>query len=207
VLESALVFAGDGLREVNLVAQAVVDRQPRRDAPGVLRVGEEALLSFRRVGGIAHVSGEGLHLAQQERGQREAAAELRFTVFYAGLPRSRGRFEGQLARTVRIARDAQILRISQVAAELEGMIPEGVRDVADPLELVLLLVQRAIAGVDAQRIPERKASSAVQSEGGHAGSIEVIKVQARNAGVLGGRSPQPVRIDKDPIAEEAEAEV
>src|SRR5262245_33464220 len=81
------------------------------------------------------------------------------------------------------------------------------RDVADPLELVLLLVERAIAGVDAQRIPERNASSAVQSEGGHAGSIEVINVQARNAGVLGRRGPQPVRIDEDPIAEEAEAEV
>src|SRR5262249_51550035 len=117
------------------------------------------------------------------------------------------RVEAQLARTVRIARHAQILRIPEIAAELEGMVPEGVRDVADPLELILLLVERTVARVDSQGVAELKASRAVQREGGHAGGVIVINVQARDACILGGGCAQPVRIDEDPIAEEAEAEV
>src|SRR5262249_60508500 len=112
VWDSALVLAGDGGREVDLVRAAVLNRELRRDAPGVLGVGEEAFLPSRRVGGIADVAREGLPLAQQERGQRESAADLRDTVFYAGLPRSRDRVEGQLPRAGRIARHAQIMRLS-----------------------------------------------------------------------------------------------
>src|SRR5207253_9021219 len=118
---------------------------------------------------------------------RAEARTGREIIASASASRSRDRVEGRLARAVRRARHAQILRITQVAAELERVVPEGVRDVADPLVLVLLLVERAIAGVDAQRIPERKATRAIQGEGGHAGGVVVIDVQARNAGILGRR--------------------
>src|SRR5262245_40229885 len=38
ILEPALVFAVHRLREVNLPAQAIIDRQLGRNSPGVLRV-------------------------------------------------------------------------------------------------------------------------------------------------------------------------
>src|SRR5712692_5544884 len=87
------------------------------------------------------------------------------------------------------------------------MVSASVSSVADPLKLVLLLIQRAVTRIHSERIPELKASGAVQRERGQAGGVIVVHVQAGDAGILGGRSAQSVRIDKNSIAEETEAEV
>ena len=77
-----------------------------------------------------------LHLAEQEGRQPKAAA--------VGTLRG-GRVEGELPGAVRIAGHAQVLPVAPVDAELEGVVADDVGGVADPLEFVLLLVQRAVA--------------------------------------------------------------
>ena len=155
VLEAAVVLAVDVLREVDLPAQADVHGELRRDLPGVLHVGEEAVLPFGGLGGVADVAGERVHLAEQERCQAEAAAVRTLRG---------GRVEGELAGAVRVAGHAQVLLVAPVDAELERVVADDVGGVADPLEFVLLLVQRAVAAIDAQRVAEVETAGAVQGE-------------------------------------------
>src|SRR6185436_18901014 len=119
----------------------------------------------------------------------------------------RDRIKRQLAGPVRIARHSQILVKTEIGAELERVIPKRVCNITDPLILVLLLIKRAVALVDPKRVSKRKGSCAIQNEGGHAGSIIVIQVQARNACIPRRRGAQPVRVHKYPIPEEPKTEI
>ena len=65
---------------------------------------------------------------------------------------------------MRIAGHSQVLLPTDIDAEFDGVIAERVRHVADPLELVLLLVERAVAGIGSQRIAELEAAGAVEPE-------------------------------------------
>ena len=155
VLEAALVFAVHVLREIDFPTNSVIHGQLRGDAPSVLDVGEEAILAFGRLGGIADVAGEGLDIAKQERGDSEAAA--------IGA-RSGDGIEGELSGAVRITGDAEVLREAVIEPELDGVVAENVGHVADILELVFLLVQGAVAGIDAERIAEIHAAGSVDSD-------------------------------------------
>ena len=78
VRESSVSFAVHGLGEVNLPAQTVIDGQLRSCAPGILSVKEEALLPLSCVvrtgdSGVVDVAGKRGHVAQEERGQVQAA--------------------------------------------------------------------------------------------------------------------------------------
>ena len=108
---------------------------------------------------------------------------------------------------MRIAGHSQVLLKADIDAELQGVIPEIVGGIAHPLELVLLLVERAVTGVHVQRVPEIKAAGALQMKSRHAGSIKTVEVQSRDAGVLGGRSSQAVGVHENAVAEKSEAEI
>src|SRR5437660_1613665 len=82
-------------------------------------------------GGVADVAVERVHIAEQEGGEREAGAVGSF---------GGGGIEDQLAGAVIVTGHAEILLVPDVDAEFDGVIAEGVGHVADPLELVLLLV-------------------------------------------------------------------
>src|SRR5207237_8929426 len=49
-LEASLIFVVHILREINLPAQSVIQSQLRRDAPGVLGIGEKAVLAIGGIG-------------------------------------------------------------------------------------------------------------------------------------------------------------
>src|SRR6266481_4004863 len=59
-----------------IVAKAVIDRQMRRDAPGVLRVNSETLDVLREAA-IAGRSGSASHVGRNGRGARGAEIKLR----------------------------------------------------------------------------------------------------------------------------------
>src|SRR5581483_6580611 len=95
----------------------------------------------------------------------------------------------------------------EIHAELQRMITERMSGVAHPLELILLFVERAVTGVDVQRVSEVEPAGALQIKRRHAGRVEVIVIKARDSGVLRRSRPQTVRIYKDAIAEVSETEI
>src|SRR5689334_2496247 len=108
---------------------------------------------------------------------------------------------------MRIAGHAEVLPMPPIRAELDGVVAHDVRGIADPLEFVLLLIERAVARVHGQRVAEIKSAGSVQDEVGHAGSVIVVQVETGNARILGRGSAHAVGIDEYAIAEKAEAEV
>src|SRR5262249_733249 len=137
ILETAISCAVDVLREVDLPAQAVVDGEFVRDAESVLNVAKEPVLALRCFCRVADVARERLDLSEQERSEAKPATVR---------PLCGCGIERQLARTVRIAGHAQILLEAEVDTELDRVIAAYVRRIAHPLEFVLLLVKRAVAG-------------------------------------------------------------
>src|SRR5690242_20012855 len=87
------------------------------------------------------------------------------------------------------------------------MIAEDTGHVTDPLKFVFLLVERAVALVDAQRISEGEAAGAVERKRRHSGGVIVVQVQSGDASVLRRRRSEAVRVDEDAVAEKAEAKV
>ena len=143
--EAALARAGHGLRTIDLPAQAVVDRQLPRRLPLILPVEEPAILPFLGIRDAADVALEDAHVAEQERRQRRAAA---------GRALRARRVELQLARAMPVARNAQVQRVADVGAELDGVVALELRPVVDELELPLVLAQRAVAARELQRVAE-----------------------------------------------------
>ena len=140
--EPALAVATDGLRVDHVEPQSVVQRQLRSDPPGVLRVVEVPPLALARVGERADVAAEVRHVAEQERREAEAAAVR---------PARPIDVERQLARSMDVAWHPEIPRAADVSAELHGVIALNMlRHVADELQLLLVLIQRTIAAVDAE---------------------------------------------------------
>ena len=147
----------------------------------------------------ADEAAEAGHVAEQERRQAEAAVDAVGAV----------RREGQLAGAVRIARDAQVVRAPDVDAGLEGVAADQLGHVADELQLVLVLFERAVAavGVEAGAEDEPAVAVAIDVAGRQAGGEGVVQVQPGNAGVGGRRGAVVERQHVDVVAEEAEAEV
>ena len=141
-----------------------------------------------------------MHVAQQESRQSGAAARRSL--------RARS-VERQLSRAMLIARHAKIVSLADVGAELYRVAALNSRPVVHELNLFLVLIQRAVAAVDAQRIAELEEVIAVivDEEGRHAARETVRQVQAGDTGVLGRRGVEAVRHHEHLITEEAEAEV
>ena len=64
----------------------------------------------------------------------------------------------QLARAMVVARHPQVVGAANVDAELEGVVTPGPRHIADDLPLLLVLVERAVAAVDAEARSEIEAA-------------------------------------------------
>ena len=117
--------------------------------------------------------------------------------------------EAELPSAVLIAWDAQVVRLTNVGTELDGVIPLDLRPIVDELELIFILVQRAVAAVDAQREAELEQIAAVviDEERRHASGELLIQIQARNSGIGGWLRIKAVWNDVHLVAEIAEAEV
>ena len=193
----------DGLRVDDIEPQPVVERQLVVHPPGVLRVVEVAPLSLARVRIRADVPAEVRHVADEE-GRESKPARTRERGPVAA--------ERQFARTVRIARHAQVVRAANVDAELEAVVAVELRQVADNLELLLVLIERAVAPVHAKTRPEFEGALfagavPVDEARRQAGAERAVGVEARNAGVRRGPRAEVERQHVDLVLEEPEAEV
>src|SRR5579864_7349638 len=94
-----------------------------------------------------------------------------------------------------VARNAQVIGPANVGAELERVVPLNLRPVIDELNLFLILDQRTIAPVHAERITELEEVIAVvvDKERGHAAGKRRIEIQARNSSVRGRAGGKAVR--------------
>src|SRR5689334_13648020 len=93
------------------------------------------MLAFGCICGITYIPGEGVHIAQQIRSERESAAIRTLRS---------GRVECQISGPMGIARHSQIHRVTEIRAELCRMVSMLVSYVTYPLEFVFLLIQWAI---------------------------------------------------------------
>src|SRR6185436_9547619 len=85
-----------------------------------------------------------------------------------------------------VARHSQVKGAPNIDAELKGVIVPALQKVPYKLELLFLLVQRAIAAIDSQTGAEVKlAWSAVVTNktGKQAGGESIIQIQSGNAGI------------------------
>src|SRR5262249_17828803 len=163
----------------DLPPKPVVHGQLSSHSPSILNVREQTILPLCGICRITYVTCEGLHLTQQEGGQRESTAAR---------ARSGHGFERQFARAVRVTGHSQILRMTEIGTELKRMVSQDVSHVTHPLKFVLLLVQRAIALIaliiPVKRISKEKCSSTVQEEGWHTGGIVAVEIQASYTSIL-----------------------
>src|ERR1700749_4958702 len=74
VEQASLAFAGDGLREIQIPAQAIVQGQCRCHAPLVLSIKEPPLLPLGGGGVLNDGTKESIHIAQCEGGEAYALA-------------------------------------------------------------------------------------------------------------------------------------
>src|ERR1041384_3393178 len=86
-----------------------------------------------------------------------------------------------------IARDAQIVCITNVGAKLNRVLAADIRPVVHELILMLAFCQRAVALIHSQRVTKLKIGSprSMNRESRHGGSC-AIQVDAGYAGVFGG---------------------
>ncbi len=203
-VEEARVAGGvDRLRHDVLEAQAVVEGQLARRAPGVLRVDEPAPLLLARVRARADVPSIGGDVTQEERGEPHPAAARSLRPL---------RVEVDLARAVVVARHAQVVGAPHVEPHLDRVLgAEHLRQVGDELELLLVLRQRAVAaarlvaerGAEAHR--RRVAPDEPAREPGREGVLG--EVHARDARVERGVRAVVVGEDVHVVLEPTEAEV
>ena len=167
----------------------------------VLREEEQPVLGLARVERVGDVTLEARDISHQEGRQARPAA--------AGALCARG-VEIQFARTVAVARDAQVVCAADVGTKLEGVVALNLGPVVHELILVFILDQRAIAAIDAQRVPEAGtdcSAVSVDEEGGHAGVEVVVHVHARNTGVLRRRRADSVWLAEYVVANIPKAEI
>src|SRR5258708_9323930 len=89
---------------------------------------------------------------------------------------------------MRIAGHSQILGVPEIGPEFYGVITPDVSPVGDPLELVFLFIQGAVALIDRQRITEGKSTEPAEGEGRHSRRVVTCQVQTWNTGILVGRT-------------------
>src|SRR5437762_9372317 len=88
-----------------------------------------------------------------------------------------------------VARDSEILRVPEICAELEGVIPMDLAHVINKLVLPLKLLERAIATIIVQRVAKLRSSvtaliaipGLMNVKIGHTGGVEIVQIQARNS--------------------------
>jgi hypothetical protein len=201
VVEPAAV-AGlvDGLRVDDREPEAEVERQLVVRAPGVLQVVEVPPLPLARVRRRADVALEERHVAEQERREPEPAARRSDRAVGVKL---------QLARPMRVARHAQVVRAADVDPGLEGVgRAQDLREVGRDLPLRLVLGQRAVAAVDAEAIAEAELVLVALDVPVEEPRGEVVpEVQARDAGGGRGRRPEVARQHVHLVVEPPEADV
>src|SRR5262249_1690856 len=155
------------------------------------------------------------HVAEQERRQPEALAISRMA--------RAARTERQFARTMQVRRDSQVVGASDVRPEFDRMGAVEPGGVADDLELILFLIERAAAAIDElarteiEAFPQffrAEAESArdvlnprIDHETGEETGAERIEVQSGNAHVARRVLAEVGRQHVDSVAEEAEAEI
>ena len=138
--ESAVAGLVHRLRVDHVQPQPVVQRQLGGDPPGVLCVVEMTPLPLACVDRRAHVAAERAHVAEHEARERQTAALRAARTIVA---------EAELAGSMPIARHAQVVGAADVDAELHAVGAPQLRDVADELKLLLVLIERTVAPADA----------------------------------------------------------
>ncbi len=113
----------------------------------------------------------------------------------------------QFAGAMVIAGDPQVQGVADIGAELKAMVPVHFADVIDKLILAFVLVERAVALIYAEGVADVVASDGIiDVEGGQTGSVEIVTIQAGDAGVCCGTAPHTVWHVGDVVVQESEAE-
>src|SRR3954468_10915696 len=189
----------DRLRINDVEPQAVVQRDSCVRTPGILRVIEVPPLAFGRVRLRARVPPEIRDVTEQERGEPEPSGTLE---------RCSIRAERQLAGSMRVARDSQVVGAPNVDAELEVVALHELGDVAYELELFFILIERAVAAVDAESRSEVEAADRSFDEPGRQPrGKRCVVVQSRNPGVLRRRGSEIKRQHVHLVTEKPEAKI
>src|SRR5690349_17577083 len=128
-----------------------------------------------------------------------------------GIAGARGRIivKIQLARAVRIAGNAQVVGITHVSPKLKGMLSFNLGPVVNELVLVLLLMKRAIALIDPERVPKKKIRSfrRANRKRWHGRGVNRVEIDSRNTRVFSRRCTQPAWRNIYAIAHIAETKV
>jgi hypothetical protein len=111
-------------------------------------------LRFCSIQHWADVPLEPRYVSEQEGGKSGTAAAR---------PLSSGSIELQFARAMPVAGHAKVVGPANVGPELEGVVALNLRPVIDELILILILDQRAVTAVDAQRVTEAERNAAAAS--------------------------------------------
>src|SRR5207247_6198059 len=115
--------------------------------------------------------------------------------------------ERQFARAMLVARDAQVPRPANVDAELDGVVAHEPSHVRDELRLLLVLVQRTVAPVDAEARPEVEPTVSFDETAEQSRREAGIEVEPRDAGIPGWRRAEVEREHVHFVFEEPEAEI
>src|ERR1700737_3313954 len=108
-----------------------------------------------------------------------------------------------------VARDAQVLGVTDVGTKLELVIALDLGPVAHELVLVFTLQKRAIARVLSQRVAEMEVARAghADRESRHSRRVRGVDVQPRDSRIFGGCATQAARCYLHVITQVPEAEV
>src|SRR5258707_12356405 len=133
------------LWEIDLPAQAVIERKLRRHPPSILAVEEPSLLALSGVQTRAHEPIKTGHVTQKEGRKIQTARSAVRRV---------ARVEVQNTGAVGVAWDAEVFRIADVRSEFDLVIALDPRPIIDELELLFAFRKRAVAAPDVQTVAE-----------------------------------------------------
>src|SRR5439155_12598398 len=146
----------------------------------------------------ADIAIEPAHLAQEKRREPQSAALRALCLLLIKV---------QFPRPMPVARHTQVVGFADVDSEFHRVILNLPRHVADELELLFVLVEGAVAAIDAEARPEVEAAVAFDKAAEESGRKAAVQVQAWNAGVLCGRRAEIERQHVNLVLEPAEAKI
>src|SRR5215831_18829121 len=106
-----------------------------------------------------------------------------------------------------VARHPEVVGSPKIDSEFEGVITPGLQHITDELELLLLLIERAIAPVDSKAGAKIEAPVSANKAREEPGGEPFVQVQTRDPGVGGRRCSEVSGQYIDAILEEPEAKV
>ena len=106
-----------------------------------------------------------------------------------------------------IARNPEVPRKAQIAAELDGMVADVLGDVVGELELLLSLGQRAIATVGVQRVTDLGLAIPLDVEIRDSGREVGVEIESGDASILGRAGPDIAGQHINPVPHVAETEI